>query len=121
MTDDGIRNELLRSGRGQLCPRSGGEHAFTWARIRGTLVRWDYLCRDCRLEREAREARECRRLRRTDTLCSTCGASFTPSRLDGRYCSNACRQRAYRSRRGRYPSTDRVQRGGAARPGQGDD
>ena len=32
-------------------------------------------------------------------LCAACGVIFEPTRLDGRYCSNACRQRAYRRRR----------------------
>jgi hypothetical protein len=31
-------------------------------------------------------------------MCETCGAEFTPSRNDARYCSSACRQKAYRSR-----------------------
>ena len=51
----------------------------------------------CRLDawnqrRRAERAAE-RRFR-----CATCGATFTPPRADGRYCSPACRQRAYRQR-----------------------
>lgn len=30
--------------------------------------------------------------------CASCGQEFTPSRDDGVYCSNACRQKAYRRR-----------------------
>lgn len=30
--------------------------------------------------------------------CESCGREFEPSRADGRYCSSACRQRAYRVR-----------------------
>jgi hypothetical protein len=33
---------------------------------------------------------------RADRSCESCGATFTPRRADGRYCSNACRQAAYR-------------------------
>jgi len=31
-------------------------------------------------------------------MCETCGAEFTPNRNDARYCSSACRQKAYRAR-----------------------
>lgn len=31
-------------------------------------------------------------------FCAACGRSFAPSRKDGRYCSSACRQCAYRRR-----------------------
>jgi hypothetical protein len=30
--------------------------------------------------------------------CDRCGGRFEPSRSDARYCSNACRQKAYRLR-----------------------
>jgi hypothetical protein len=30
--------------------------------------------------------------------CATCGGPFVPRRADARYCSAACRQRAYRQR-----------------------
>lgn len=32
--------------------------------------------------------------------CATCGNAFVPRRSDARYCSPACRQRAYRERHG---------------------
>jgi hypothetical protein len=38
-----------------------------------------------------------RREKRVDLTCA-CGKTFTPARTDARYCSNACRQRAYRGR-----------------------
>ena len=31
--------------------------------------------------------------------CETCRKTFTPPRSDGRYCSSACRQKAYRTRK----------------------
>jgi hypothetical protein len=31
-------------------------------------------------------------------LCRQCGAPYRPERADSRFCSNACRQRAYRER-----------------------
>ena len=33
---------------------------------------------------------------RQDRVCKVCGKVFTPKRSDGVYCSNACRQKAYR-------------------------
>ena len=33
---------------------------------------------------------------RKDRVCKVCGKVFTPQRSDGVYCSNACRQKAYR-------------------------
>jgi len=35
---------------------------------------------------------------REDRICMSCGTSFTPARRDTRYCSHACRQKAYRQR-----------------------
>lgn len=40
--------------------------------------------------------REKRLAMRKDTVCKTCGNTFTPKRSDAVYCSNACRQKAYR-------------------------
>ena len=34
---------------------------------------------------------------RQDTVCMECGRLFTPKRNDAKYCSNACRQKAYRN------------------------
>lgn len=36
---------------------------------------------------------------RRSTTCASCGGSFIPSRSDARFCSHACRQRAYEERR----------------------
>jgi hypothetical protein len=38
-----------------------------------------------------------RREKRNSLTCA-CGKTFTPVRADARYCSDACRQRAYRMR-----------------------
>ena len=40
-----------------------------------------------------------RRAARADRSCASCGALFSPGRSDARYCSPACRQRAYLLRR----------------------
>lgn len=34
---------------------------------------------------------------RKDMVCPVCGKTFTPKRSDAKYCSNACRQKAYRN------------------------
>ena len=49
----------------------------------------------------AQEAAAARLLRRSPRrrACRTCGRTYVPPRADGRYCSPACRQRAYRQRR----------------------
>lgn len=39
-----------------------------------------------------------RLINRQNTICVVCGRPFTPKRIDGVYCSNACRQKAYRQR-----------------------
>ena len=38
---------------------------------------------------------------RRNTVCKECGKTFTPRRSDAEYCSSACRQKAYRSRKAR--------------------
>jgi hypothetical protein len=42
------------------------------------------------------QAPSCNRLQ---LRCQVCGEAFTASRADARYCSNACRQDAYRKRK----------------------
>jgi hypothetical protein len=51
----------------------------------------------CRRAAVAASARERRRGRPPSVTC-VCGTKFAPTRTDARYCSSACRQRAYRKR-----------------------
>ena len=60
---------------------------------------WRNHCAPCGHKGVLREARDRRRRRRADRACAACGQTFTPARSDGRYCSSACRQKAYRQRR----------------------
>lgn len=53
-----------------------------------------YCSPECR--RELRNSS--RRLERQEHKCETCRQPFTPPRADSRYCSPACRQKAYRQR-----------------------
>ena len=54
---------------------------------------------ECRHEQTLRRRREIREIRRGKRTCETCGETFIPKRSDSRYCSGACRQKAYRERR----------------------
>jgi hypothetical protein len=54
-----------------------------------------HRCRTVAYNRRRRAAAAAKR----EVLCVTCGQPFTPPRASSRYCSNACRQRAYRQRR----------------------
>lgn len=90
---------------------SDNRHAYTprrckacdepWIDHRGRLIeygRWKGLCWRCAIDAENGHQRDLRRQRRANRICE-CGETFTPARSDGRYCSPACRQRAYRQRR----------------------
>ena len=62
-----------------------------------------FLCTDC-AKAQMRENRN-RRLRfkreaeRGDRDCENCGETYEPARMDSRFCSNACRQKAHRNRK----------------------
>jgi hypothetical protein len=77
------RAHLHCDGCGSCTPR--------WSRKRHLQRR--ILCSAC-------YQRRYRALRRLGSIavCSGCSSTFTPARSDARYCSPACRQRAYRER-----------------------
>jgi len=52
----------------------------------------------CRGALDTARAKELRTLRRSERQCPQCGRRFTPKRTDGRFCSGACKQAAYRLR-----------------------
>jgi len=60
---------------------------------------WEGYCERCAQTARNTNARERRRRARADLACNACGTVFTPRRADARYCSNACRQDAYRKRK----------------------
>jgi hypothetical protein len=68
---------------------------YSWG---GREVRWAGYCSRCASDAENERQRELRRQARANRPCATCGELFTPPRSDGRYCTPACRQRAYRAR-----------------------
>jgi hypothetical protein len=55
-------------------------------------------CKRCHSRARLAEARTRRRRARGTRACKTCGKFFKPTRTDSMFCSNACRQRAYRKR-----------------------
>jgi hypothetical protein len=83
----------------RINPDTGKPYRFHHSR------RWRTYCWPCGNEAElARQRelrapqRELRARRRANRTCQGCGATFTPGRADGRFCSNKCRQAAYRQR-----------------------
>lgn len=56
-----------------------------------------YCMTECQQAEKIDRRRSARRLARRKR-CATCDNSYTATRVDGTYCSSACRQRAYRSR-----------------------
>jgi hypothetical protein len=89
-----IRNERCRDcGRNWYELREASLGGFSQMR------RWRAYCHSCAWPRERAYQRDRRRRDPAEHRCE-CGQSFT-AREDARYCSNACRQRAYRQRGGR--------------------
>lgn len=56
-------------------------------------------CERCRLRALAVRRRTGRAALRDGQICDVCGDDFDPPRSDARYCSNRCRQKAYRARK----------------------
>ncbi len=56
--------------------------------------------RACSYRCRQRANLEQRRVQPRSRKCETCAEEFTPKRADARYCSSACRQDAYRKRKG---------------------
>ena len=69
-------------------------------RVYFTQVHCVKFCYECRFDNiGAKHVRRKTRLaKRENTVCKSCGNTFTPKRTGAVYCSNACRQKAYRSR-----------------------
>jgi hypothetical protein len=71
-------------------------------------LRWDDAVGDfvhhgaittCSKRCSEKTAAERRRVRHEEKTCAVCDELFVPKRCDARYCSNACRQDAYRKRK----------------------
>jgi hypothetical protein len=78
-----------------ICRRCGRRRH----RNRGWGTSRAYCCDACAHAADLKRRRSRRRTWHPKQTCATCGAAFTPTRSDARYCSPACRQRAYRQRK----------------------
>jgi hypothetical protein len=95
-----------------LCAECADEEVTedSWAPCEGcgrplVVIGWDYIyrkrrvcCDYCRGLAVAREKRERRTDARAGRTCGQCNEVIDASRNDARYCSSACRQKAYRQR-----------------------
>lgn len=82
------------------CAGECGVRVSHWYRDRydqsaGEMVPYLTTCSQRCTERAA----AARRRAVVPATCKSCGDTFTPARSDSRYCSNACRQHAYRARK----------------------
>ena len=83
----------------------GEEYRIPW-RNRGRYRAWHPGCGPtgwwriyhCSTACYWRQLRALRRAEREQIACEVCGETFVPTRSDARYCSNTCRQAAYRRR-----------------------
>lgn len=82
------------------CKGCGGIHRLHGGTVPGfhLVGRHAGYCYRCAADADNERQRDRRRQARAGRPCDGCGQPFTPPRADGRYCSPACRQRAYRRR-----------------------
>lgn len=80
----------------QRCKGCDGTHHLAGGSVSGFVQQGDWrgYCLKCAGERR----REARRVVHAERACAKCSRTFAPARNDARYCSPACRQRAYRNR-----------------------
>ena len=88
------RNEWKRFEAPKPC-EGGGRPVHQRARSRSFRSLCSFRCESRVAADKARSKRAKARLPR---LCEQCGETFEPRRADSRYCSPACRQKAYRRR-----------------------
>src|SRR5262249_22701922 len=70
-----------------------------WRRRIGIFLESEQSVRQkCHGALETARAKQLRTLHRSERECPRCGRKFSPKRIDGRYCSAACKQAAYRCR-----------------------
>jgi hypothetical protein len=94
-TSDGVRR--VGSNGYPLCKGCGEEYRASYCNGES---RWRGYCLVCADDAEKVRLQELRRQARADRTCenANCAATFAPGRADGRFCSNTCRQAAYRTR-----------------------
>lgn len=77
----------------RICPQCGKEFY--------TIDHFRKYCHlsDCRDIAKKKRMEEKKREHHSEHICSVCSASFIAKRTDAKYCSNACRQKAYREKK----------------------
>ena len=89
----------LRWRPAEPCCRCGRPVILSTKRKRPMYV----VCgQSCRVAVYNAAARDRRNRWRTPYHCATCGENFEPKRTDARFCSVACKQKAYRRRHGSH-------------------
>ena len=81
----GVQPDVARAA----CPGCGRALVVVRVARSGPLARVPYCSESCARSRATSRSRN---------ACASCGAQFDATRSDARYCSSACRQRAYRLR-----------------------
>jgi ribosomal protein L24E len=87
-----IQTSCKGCGRPMLTPHRSGR-AITWTGDYRSI-----LAQTCSARCEQRYRRKLNREQRPEIACTVCSKSFRPNRADAKFCSNACRQWAYRRR-----------------------
>jgi len=105
------------SDLGRSFRRAGFDSAINWLRDGETTAKDVFLalyrptrCERCdrplylpRMDRRVAPVCHAACQERREYVCATCEEAFEPSRSDAKYCSPACRQRAYRERKTAQP------------------
>jgi hypothetical protein len=105
--DECVRTRMhpsWREHRSEPVPCAGGCGMLVshWYRERWNDARGEFVTAaitTCSRRCSERVAAERRRVQHDERECAVCSERFTPKRVDVRYCSNACRQDAYRKRK----------------------
>jgi hypothetical protein len=84
---------------GRTCILCRDRHKFekSWLKYRGE--RRTFCSQRCRVRHNNQKRSEQLERERANTECQECSDIFTPDRSDAKYCSAACKQRAYRKRK----------------------
>jgi hypothetical protein len=92
-----VCSEAWADSRSARCVEYPCEHCGRPVLIRGNKIKRIACSPYCRGQLDNALARARRAKDRREHSCQICSAPFDPSRRDAKYCSNACRQRAYRN------------------------
>jgi hypothetical protein len=70
-----------------------------YRRLDRRYYRRTFCCKQCERQVRAAEARRYRaEVRGATRICQACGETFEPTRSDAKFCTIACKQKAYRRR-----------------------